>query len=72
MTYCPYDYGQNQYFCDIDGKYYGAYKDCFNSCVFKINDVSVHMSAIDMTFLFAFWGMLLGVLFFFAFHISHD
>jgi hypothetical protein len=75
MEYCQYDYsapGANKYFCDITGSYFKTAKDCFDNCVFKINGVSVHLSLVDMTFLFGLWAILLSVAFFVAFHLSHD
>lgn len=82
-NYCQYDYGLayansnnnnngKYYFCDIDENYYQTLKDCYDNCVFKVANSSVHLSMVDMTFLFALWAVLLGSAFFMAFHISHD
>jgi hypothetical protein len=86
MNYCEYDYGAvikdsssnkvnsngKYYFCDINENYYQTLKDCYDNCIFKVGNNSVHLSMVDMTFIFAVFGVLLGIAFFMAFHISHD
>jgi predicted lactoylglutathione lyase len=75
MFYCDYDYGASgpaKYFCDVNNTYYSSLKTCYNSCGFTINNNLVHMSMVDMTFIFALWAVLLSIAFFMAFHISHD
>ena len=73
--YCEYDYGQNdvkKYYCDVNDSYYSSLQECNNNCGFRIDGQLVHLSMVDMTFIFAVWAALISAAIFFAFHISHD
>jgi len=80
MNYCVRDVNPTNltqmFFCDFNNQYYSTYKDCYNDCGLTFptggNNVLVHISNVDFTFLMGIWAVLLSVAFFFAFHISHD
>jgi hypothetical protein len=80
MNYCIYDYGasdNNKYFCDFNEKYYGSYKDCYDNCGLTFsngdnNNILIHLSNVDFTFIIGIWAVLFAIALFTAFHLSHD
>lgn len=72
MNYCIYDVGNGKYFCDINNNLYTSYQDCYSNCGVSLNDKLIHISNVDLTFIFGIWAVLLAIGFFIAFHLSHD